>query len=265
MIGIAIIDSIHMETRRRLFIYDRKELGVLILLGVTVALFAFTLGIHLGKRGGLKSLDANMAVDTAPVPTVNDAVPNRQELTEEAKEVSNAVDESLNQSLHEEVTRTGIRLDTPRPMELPKQRRGDSVTKTTNAAHSQGAENLQDAASLQVQGAAHSHEVSPANDVSHGSIEQDTSPPAANRLAPDGKYTLQVGSHPTMVEAKTQLSALEGEGLEPYLRHVNLKGKGQWYRIYIGGYGSKEDAEEAGKQLQSKKVVQSFIVSNRTD
>ena len=39
-----------MERKKRLFIYEGKELTVLVILGSTVAAFAFTLGVHLGKR-----------------------------------------------------------------------------------------------------------------------------------------------------------------------------------------------------------------------
>ena len=42
-----------MEQKQRFFIYDRKEMGVLLFLGVMVAIFAFTLGVHLGKKVAL--------------------------------------------------------------------------------------------------------------------------------------------------------------------------------------------------------------------
>src|SRR5687768_1489129 len=107
-----------MDQRQKLFIYDRKEMAVLVLLGIMVALFAFTLGVHLGKRVGSGTL-ADHADEVKAAQTVADALPDRQDFVEHGDGVATAVDETLNQALHEEVARTGIKLDTPRQVELP--------------------------------------------------------------------------------------------------------------------------------------------------
>jgi hypothetical protein len=109
-----------METsKQRFFIYDRREMVVLILLGLLIAAFAFTLGVHLGKRVSHQA--AHEAVkEPTPVATSPDLVPNRQELNEQAKGVEQAVEEVLDQSLHDEVARTGVKLETPVPVELPE-------------------------------------------------------------------------------------------------------------------------------------------------
>src|SRR6476620_4017053 len=112
-----------VEQKQRFFIYDRKEMGVLLLLGVLVAVFAFTLGVHLGKR--VEQKPSTPAPHEAPteavaVPTVPDQLPNRQELTEQSKGAQQAADETLSQALHEEVARTGIKLDTPKQTQLPE-------------------------------------------------------------------------------------------------------------------------------------------------
>lgn len=74
-------------------------------------------------------------------------------------------------------------------------------------------------------------------------------------------FTLQVGSYPTDVEAQALIQKLEGKGLEPFLRSVDLSGKGQWYRIYVGRYSSKEEAEKDGLRMRAKQVVSTFIVA----
>src|SRR5476651_1191800 len=99
-----------MDQKPRLFIYDRKEMGILIILAMMVAIFAFTLGVHLGKKVPARPVVVG-PVDTAPAVTSQDKTPNRQELTEQGKGTQQAVDESLNQALHDEVTRSGIKAD----------------------------------------------------------------------------------------------------------------------------------------------------------
>lgn len=107
-----------MGNKDKLFIYDRKEMGVLISLGLMVALFAFTLGVHLGKRVGPKSI-ATAPQATYPAVTVPDAVPERNEIAEQTKGISQKGDETLTQALRAEVLKTGLKLDIPRPLELP--------------------------------------------------------------------------------------------------------------------------------------------------
>src|ERR1700733_14372557 len=109
-----------MEQKQRLFIYDRREVVILVTLGLMVAAFAFTLGVHLGKKvTGKVALSA-----TAEVPqtgTLQDNLPNRQELTEQARGAQQAADDELSHTLHEEVEKSGIKLKTPRQVDLPSQ------------------------------------------------------------------------------------------------------------------------------------------------
>src|SRR4051794_7417644 len=102
-----------MSERRRLFIYDRKEVGILILLGIGVALFAFTLGVHLGKQVVPKT-EVAAIVHEKPAETVEPAPPgppNRTEVAEEVKNVPGAVNETLDESLRDEVAKTGLQVE----------------------------------------------------------------------------------------------------------------------------------------------------------
>jgi len=108
-----------MSTNQRVFIYDRKEIWVLILLGIMIAVFAFTLGVHLGKRVGVKGQVANTTEPKA-VTTIKDNLPNEKELSEQVKVVGQVADESLSQSLHEELERTGLKVDVSRQVDLPR-------------------------------------------------------------------------------------------------------------------------------------------------
>lgn len=220
-----------MDQRQKLFIYDRKEMAVLVLLGIMVALFAFTLGVHLGKRVGSNNL-AEHAAEATPAQTVADAIPDRQDFVEQSDGVANAVDETLNQALHEEVARTGIKLDTPRQVELPT----ETVSKNAGAT---------DLGSRR-----------PEPSVELKAIA------AASRPSPNGKFTLQVGSHRALTDAKEQIEALESLGEKPFLRPVMLEKKGKWYRVYVGGFESSSEAERAGEMFKSKQVIDSYLVAN---
>lgn len=213
-----------MERKARLFIYDRREIAVLILLGVMVALFAFTLGVHLGKRVHPHALGV-VPRDTRSAETVPDQIPNRQELTEQGKAAPQAGDEALTQALHDEVSKTGVKLDTPRQVELPDEPISENAGATT----------LKRAAT--------------------------SAPKATPRSA--GHYTLQVGSYQTQGEAETQLKALAAHDLKAALKPVEIQGKGTWFRVYVGTFGSRDEAQTAGARYKSRKVIGSFVVANQ--
>ena len=119
-----------MDRKQRFFIYDRKEVFVLLILALLVAGFAFTLGVHLGKR--IYKVEPKIAaVINDPVATEGEPHPSRPDLVEQRKGVENAVEEALSRELHDEVSRTGIKLETGRQMKLPKSARSKNKGATT--------------------------------------------------------------------------------------------------------------------------------------
>lgn len=207
-----------MEQKQRFFIYDRKELWVLVLLGVMVAIFAFTLGVHLGKRVTTQTNVAHNG-EVTPVQTLPDETLSKQELSDEAKHAEKTADETLHESAYEEVNKTGIKLDQAKPTELPS---------GAPAAAQPGG---------------------PAGDG------------AAAPAAPiDGKFTLQVGSHGSLDEAQQQVAALVSLALKTFIRDIEVKGKGRRFRVFLGGYETKEQAERTGKRLTGQHVIDSYVV-----
>jgi cell division protein FtsN len=254
-----------MEQKQRFFIYDRKEMGVLLLLGVMVAIFAFTLGVHLGKRVGPQVI-AHGPGDAESAPTVPDKLPNRQELTEQAKGAQQAADESLNQALHDEVARTGIKLDTPRQLALPEK----TVSKNAGATTGGPAVQHTDHAPPPVR-AANPTDTHAAKDADAG--EETIARPAPVvvgdsvallRPAPAGRFTLQIGSYPGFEEGRDQADSLEALGLKPHMRRAEVNGK-TWYRLYVGGFNAKDAAEKAGARYVSQHLIEAYIVAKRVD
>ena len=234
-----------MEHRQRLFIYDRKEVAVLIFLAIMVSIFAFTFGVHMGKRLGPK-LMTGAEQDPKQVQTIADKLPNRQELTEAAKDAPQAAEETLNDTLHEEVKKSGVKLDTPRQVELPEKPHSANAGATTLTPPEKAMEKSLEKV-----------------------VEKEKAPMAAVpptvEQPPQGKYTLQISSYQSIGEARDRVTALKADGLSPFVREVELKEKGKWYRIYLGGYSSKSEAEKAGALYREKHLIDSFIIAKLTE
>ncbi|MBN23006.1 MAG: hypothetical protein CL678_17105 [Bdellovibrionaceae bacterium] len=219
-----------MEKKQNFFIYDRKEVLILLLLGTMLTAFAFTLGVHLGKKVNQK-LESDPAVgETTLAKTEKDLIPDRVQLTEQMKGVEEASEGAIDRELHDEVAKTGVKLDTPRQMTLPEKTKEETTKDQTVDPAVTGVE-----------------------------------VPAMARKLPSGRYTIQVGSYPSIQESKTQVDALEGLGLKPFVRGAYVKGKGRWYRVYLEGFLEQSDAKKAGERFVKQHIVRSFIVVSMPD
>ena len=194
---------------------------VLFLLAVFVAFFAFTLGVHFGKRltpdpaESASTDEATEGTDHAAVEEGKEKLPEKAQLTEASKDAPVAGDDSVAKALQDEVAKTGLKLEKPIQTELPSDQ-----AESTDAA--------EEAASGR----------------------------------PSGKFTLQVAAFPTESEAQRQLKAItqKEENEQAFLSKAEVNSQ-TWFRVYVGGYATKNDADSKGKRLVAKKVISTFVVA----
>lgn len=101
---------------------------VLILLGAMIAVFSFTLGIHLGKK--IAPILTGDEHKTPNIDGANDAVPSREEIADQTKGRTPLVPEvagTLEDSLKKEVQENGLKLDNPRETKIPETTRAEEV------------------------------------------------------------------------------------------------------------------------------------------
>jgi|GEM_PF-1264695 len=229
-----------MDQKRRLFIYDRREVGILILLGVGVALFAFTLGVHLGKQVVPKAIETAGEPKTSESLTAGESqAPSRVEISGEVKNVPAAADETLDQSLRDEIAKTGMKVDKTRQVDLPSE-----VHKVVNQPEVGRPESTA--------------ETKPkAKAATSPKTESATEAASSNAVL---RYTLQVGSYPSLREAEPELLKLNENGLRAEVREVELAGKGKWFRLFVGQFESVRDAEKAGKSFKKERRIAEFVI-----
>ncbi len=74
-------------------------------------------------------------------------------------------------------------------------------------------------------------------------------------------FSIQIGSHPTLKEAEDAMKPLESQGLKPFLKEAEIKGKGTWYRVYLGNFDSQDAGQKAGQNYRDKGWIKSYIVT----
>jgi cell division septation protein DedD len=73
-------------------------------------------------------------------------------------------------------------------------------------------------------------------------------------------YFLKVSSLKEQAKADEVVKTLQNAGYHPFYSRESVKGKGDWYRVYLDRYESKEDAEKDGKKLMASGIISGFEI-----
>jgi cell division protein FtsN len=94
------------------------------------------------------------------------------------------------------------------------------------------------------------------------STEVKTAPSENQSSSPvNGKYTIQLGSYPTMEEAKQFAEGFTVRGYSPIINQTSLEGKGTWYRVSLGLFATVEEAKGYIKKEQTLFSGQDYVIT----
>lgn len=215
-----------MQPKHDLLVFSKKEILVVLVLLILVALFSFTIGLRLGKSLGAKeSVTIHKEVDQAP-------------LEEKAEDTPEGDEDEDDEGTEEEA-------GTPTPAKSPDV--SAHSTSTDKAADALAEQRLTE--KVKKEGIKSSRSIT-------------TSLPAKKKNASETVgYTLQVGAYKTVNEATEQVSILKRRNMDKaFYFEAEIPGKGTWFRVGIGVYKTKSEAEHAGQRLRAQGEVPSFIV-----
>jgi cell division protein FtsN len=88
---------------------------------------------------------------------------------------------------------------------------------------------------------------------------QSVAPKTSSALA--GKFTIQLGSYPSVDEAKQFAEGFTIRGYSPIINESTIEGKGTWYRVSLGLFGSVEEAKTYIKNEQSLFSGQDYVIT----
>jgi cell division protein FtsN len=219
-----------MQKSEKFFIFSWKELFVLGLLVVTALGFCFTLGLHYGKQ--IRN-DEPVAEVTAPrVEGNHEAAPPRAVLDQGAQYVDHAAKEAIEGATEKAAADSGIKLDHPKPVELPSEKTvRPPMALPTAVSHPPVAEDE----------------------------EEEEEAAEEKEVAPTEVFAVQLGSYPNMSAARKKMSVFTKRGLKTEVRTAKVNGETR-YRVVLSGFKSRKAAEAKGKELVSKRKIESFVV-----
>jgi cell division protein FtsN len=86
-------------------------------------------------------------------------------------------------------------------------------------------------------------------------------PPSGADAKTKGRFTLQLGSFPDRAEAEAFSHRFTPQGA--YVIASEIPGKGIWYRVRVGDYGSAKDAIAAKSSFEKQHNVIAYVVGPR--
>jgi DedD protein len=81
------------------------------------------------------------------------------------------------------------------------------------------------------------------------------------QTAPDGNWTLQLSAYQDRAEADRYLAGLRDRGYAPYVVEAQVAGKGTWYRVRMGRFGSREAASTYLADFQRETQIKAIVTT----
>jgi septal ring-binding cell division protein DamX len=221
-------------SKHELFVFSRREAVIIVFLLALVSLFSFTVGIKMGKQlASTERSSHEQEHDGHAATPMHEA-----ETPESAHEAEGrgAADETNPHAAVDAAEHTAHQGEGQKDKATPSG--ADLLNKESN----QAADNV----TLQAQ-----------------QRVQTNLPSSKKGIRADAvMFTLQVGAYRSVAEAAEQVSVLKRAGFDnAFYFEAHVPGKGVWYRVGIGSYGTKADAENAARMMTAqKKSLPTFIV-----
>jgi len=82
------------------------------------------------------------------------------------------------------------------------------------------------------------------------------------KSAENARYSVQVGSYPTMKEATRIIDKWKTKGYPAYMMIADIPDRGRWYRVRMGGFETRGDASRYMKELKTRENIEALVVLN---
>lgn len=82
------------------------------------------------------------------------------------------------------------------------------------------------------------------------------------KSAANSQYSIQIGSYPNMNEASEKVQEWRAKGYPSFMMIADIPDRGRWYRVRIGGFAAKEDAQGYLEKFRANEGAEGIVVLN---
>jgi len=76
---------------------------------------------------------------------------------------------------------------------------------------------------------------------------------------PPGRYTVNVGSFRKSIRAERLMNELKKKGYKTFVTEATIPQKGTWYRVSLGRFPTRGEAQAFARALKKKEGIDSFV------
>ncbi len=201
-----------MDEKTKLFVFAKKEIALIFIFMVLVAIISFVLGVKIGKKysyqaAGLTQAD-QQRVDllSTQEEVVEDIVKtSEQHSKEEDSQIIESTDDKLKEEFEKLNKSEDKYINEPEPSKVED---SVGVAETEN------------------------------------SVSKDMLNALKKKDELSGKYTIQLGSYRKLEEAEKFADGFRIRGYNPIINETNLKERGVWFRISLGIFNTASEAKD---------------------
>ena len=234
-----------MDEKTNFYVFAKKEIALIFLFMLVIAVTSFVLGVKVGKsysyeKAGFTEEDReNIRMNSRSEEVVKDLVKKDKSTEEDKKLKRKKVLDSTYEKLEEEFNKLDQDVNKVKPPEasIPK----GSQEKGALQAASPSPKKKEDKVDLAPK--AKGLQKKSASEVSYEEPAQVEVPEASMRDQVRGKFTIQLGSYQSIADAQSFADGFRVRGYKVIVNEVELNGRGIWFRVSLGIFDSVSEAK----------------------
>ena len=238
-----------MDEKTNFYVFAKKEIALIFLFMIVIAVTSFVLGVKVGKSysyekaGFTKEDRENILMNSRSEEVVEDLVKKDKSTEEDKKLKRKKVLDSTYEKLEEEFNKLDQDVNKAEPPEASApQVKQDKATLQASSPSTKKKEEKVDPASI-VSGSPKALEKKAPPEMTYEEPAQMVVPEASMRDQVRGKFTIQLGSYQSMVDAQSFADGFRVRGYKVIVNEVELNGRGIWFRVSLGIFDSVSEAK----------------------
>jgi septal ring-binding cell division protein DamX len=226
-----------MDENTKLYVFSRREVALIFLFILLVALTSFVLGVRIGKSFSYEASGLSPQ-DRERVDLLSNEEEKVNKVVEEIKkqeEVNTGEEEStIDQKKIKERLEDLIKEETSK--ETPKVEKAAPLLEASEEPQTKASVNEEQMID---------------DTVSENTASDKSGSAELSSKKYTGKYTIQLGSHQSLEEAKAFAEGFRVRGYDPIINEVELSDRGVWYRVSLGVFDTVTNAKNYVKKEKS--------------
>ena len=262
-----------MSDKPSLYVVEKKEVIILVVLFILVTILAFTMGVRYGESLGKKTAVLEMAEEKAHSPGEADKIGGTlvgEAPKEGAPSGEHGVAEPVKpgeqekKEIHGEEVHTGPHGEAAKAAGHGEEHSPESAAKPEEKTEAKKPPLATHGAMDAVEKESDEYLLNALKDAGvespGGAAPKNATLPETVKKIKAGSWLIQVGSHPTLKEAEGQLKLLQSKKVNAQILPPYKDAHGEWNRVVIGEFKNKHDADREAAHLKSKGAFISYFV-----